>query len=322
MSKVVITNYSFESLAPEKEVLEPLGCRIVARQYESEEDLIALVADADYVIIQPPARLTASVIGTMKKCKLIVRNGVGTDNIDLDAAAARDIPVCNVPDYCTDEVADHTLALLLALTRRVVQISNHVRQGVWELPVPRQEIRVLKALRVGIVGFGRIGRQVIERLKSFRCTILVFDPLVDDAVIQDAGCIPTSIDDLLSTSDVISLHCPSNDQTRYMINKDSIERMKKGVMLINVARGDLVNTDDLITALGSGQIGAVALDITDPEPINKDNPLLEMDNVIITNHIAWLSVGAMEQVRKRTVDIVGQAIRGEKLPNVVNDVAT
>ena len=319
MSKVAITDHNFDSTDIEKEVLEPLGCEVVLRQCKTEEEAIDLTADADYVLTQF-ARVTARVIDAMENCQVIVRYGVGVDNVDLEAAAQRGIPVCNVPDYCTDEVADHTVGLILATTRRIVPIVDDVRAGSWTPLRPLERMQVLKVLTVGIVGFGRIGKEVAARLKPFKCLILVFDPVVDDAVIQQAGCTPVTFDELLSASDIISLHCPSNDQTRYMINEDSINKMKKGVMLINVARGDIVKTDDLIAGLESGQIGATALDVTDPEPINPDSSLLAMDNVIITSHVASVTLEAMEAVQRGAAEIVAMAVRGEKLPNIVNAV--
>jgi D-3-phosphoglycerate dehydrogenase len=296
-----------------------MGCEVIAQQCKSPQELIALVADADYVITQF-APMISSVIDAMEKCKVIVRYGIGVDNVDLDATAARGIPVCNVPDYCINEVADHTLGLILALNRQLVRVCNHVRDGLWKLPVPFEQIRVLTEMVVGVVGYGRIGRAVAERLKPFRCKILVSDPAVEASAVRASGCIPVTFDELLKTSDLITLHCPSTDQTRYMINEDSLQRVKKGVLLVNASRGNLIKIDALIAALRGGQVSAVALDVTDPEPINTDSPLLKMENVIITNHIASVSVSAREKLRTGVANTVVCAIRGEKLPNVVNNV--
>ena len=319
MSKVAITDYTFEDLTVEKGILEAAGCEVIAQQCKSPQELIRLVADTDYVITQF-APITSSVIDAMERCKVIVRYGIGVDNVDLDAAAAREIPVCNVPDYCINEVADHTLSLILALNRQLVWICHHVRNGFWKFSVPFEQMRVLTEMVVGIVGYGRIGRAVAERLKAFKCDILVFDPGVAASRISASGCTPVTLDELLQTSDLITLHCPSTDQTRYMINEESLQRVKKGVLLVNASRGNLIKTDDLIAALRSGQVSAVALDVTDPEPINTDNPLLKMENVIITNHIASASVSAIEKLRTGVANTVVRAIRGERLPNVVNNV--
>jgi len=319
MQKVAVTDYTFDSLDVEQIILEPLGCQVVGRQCKTQEELIALTADADYVITQF-ARVNAAVIEAMEKCRIIVRYGIGVDNVDLAAAAARRIPVCNVPDYCIDEVADHTLALILALSRMVVPPWDQIRQGNWRLPVTLAQMRVLREMAVGLVGFGRIGREVAGRLLAFKCKVLAFDPGVDASAIRDAGCEPVGLEELWAASDLISLHCPSTPKTRFLIDKGSIQKMKKGVLLVNASRGDLVQTEDLIAALESGQIAGAALDVCYPEPIPKDSPLLKMPNVIITPHVASASVRAVDTLRRRAAGAVACAVRGEKLHNVVNGV--
>jgi len=319
MAKVLITDNRFESLDVEKAILQPQGCEIIEGQYSRAEDLIPVVADIDYIITQF-SPLTAAVIAAMSRCRVIVRYGVGVDNIDLDAARARRIPVCNVPDYCMDEVADHTLGLILALTRQVVAVADHVRAGHWKLPGSLAQMRVLKEMTVGIVGFGRIGREVAGRLKAFKCKILVFDPVVPALEIERAGCTPAGLDEVLRASDLITLHCPSTAETRRIIHRDSLAKMKRGVLLVNPARGDLVKTDDLIAALESGQVGGAALDVTDPEPPPRDSPLLRINNVFITNHVAAASPTAIKTLRTSVAQTVVRAMRGEPLPNVVNGV--
>lgn len=320
MLKIVVTDYTFENLDIEKKILEPLGCEVIGQQCQSQEELISLVADADYVITQY-ARISAPVIDFMKKSKIIVRYGIGVDNVDLDAAAKRGIPVCNVPDYCIDEVADHTLAMILALTRQLFYIAGQVRKGSWKFPVDLSRMYVLKHLTTGVVGFGRIGREVAKRLTAFKSKILVFDPMVDPSEIKKAACQRVSLDELFATSDLITLHCPSNSRTRYLINQESITKMKRGVLIVNLSRGDLIRMQDLIATLENGDVAGAALDVTDPEPINPDSPLLRMDNVIITNHIASVSVSAVKRLRESAAHAVVCAIRGEELPNVVNNVS-
>jgi D-3-phosphoglycerate dehydrogenase / 2-oxoglutarate reductase len=319
MIKVAVTDFGGGEVEIEKKILEPLGCTVELKQCKTTEELIHHTQDADYVITQF-AKVNAEVINAMKKNKIIVRYGVGVDNVDLDAAAKKGIPVCNVPDYCIDEVADQTLAMLLSLTRRVSVLSNYVHGGKWGLPFSFEKILCLKGMTVGLVAFGKISREVALRLKPFKANILVFDPGVDAAVVKEAGCTPVTLDELYAKSDIISLHCPSNAKTRLMINADSIRKMKKGVLLVNTSRGDLVKTEDLIEALKSGQIDAVALDVTNPEPINTDNPLLKMDNVIITPHMASCSPVAPTVLREKVAQAVACAIQGKKLPNVVNGV--
>lgn len=319
MPKVAITDYTFPSLDIETGILQPLGCEVIGRQCKTPAELIESVADADHVITQF-APVNAAVIGAMKKCRVIVRYGIGVDNVDLDASAKKGIPVCNVPDYCIDEVADHTLAFILGLTRQVVPNWDVIRHGSWKIGVPLERMRALRDMTVGLVAFGRIGREVAARLKPFKCKVQVFDPVVDAASIKLAGCVPVGWEELEATSDLITLHCPSTAKTRGMINHESLARMKKGVLLVNASRGDLINTDDLIGALNSGHVSAVALDVTNPEPIPQDSPLLKMDNVIISAHIASTSPKSVHTLRSSAANIVAMAVRGEKLPNIVNGV--
>jgi D-3-phosphoglycerate dehydrogenase / 2-oxoglutarate reductase len=321
--KVAVTDFGIEEIDVEKGILEPLGCEIVGPlrlpDSKNEQKLSDLVKDADYVITQF-SPVTAAVIDAMQKSKIIVRYGIGVDNVDLKAAAAKNIPVCNVPDYCIDEVADSALAMILDLVRKISAHAALIKSGKWALAVPISQLCVLNEMTVGVVGFGRIGRAVAERLKPFRCKTLVFDPVVDAATIKAAGCTPASFDELLKTSDLVTLHCPSNEKTKQMINAQSLGKMKKGAMLVNTSRGTLVKTDDLTAALQSGQLSAAALDVTDPEPINMDNPLVKLDNVIINPHLASASPGAVTKLRTCVAKIVAMAVKGEKLPNIVNGV--
>jgi len=319
MRKAVITDYSFDDVDLERSILEALECQLEFLKAGKDQPLMDLVRDADAVITQF-APVTAEIIGAMQKARVIVRYGIGVDNVDLNAAAAKGIPVCNVPDYCIDEVADHTLALILAATRQIVPCDKSIKSGQWKLPVPLAALRALKDMTVGLVAFGRIGREVAARLKPFKCRILVFDPVVPPDDVRGAGCEPASLDEVLARSDLLSLHCPSTEQTKYMINAQSIAMMKKGAILVNASRGTLVDTDALVAALQSGQLSAAALDVTDPEPPGADHALLKLDNVVVTPHDASATPQAVKRLRCAAANLAAMALRGEKLPNVVNGV--
>lgn len=318
--KVAITDYSFPNLDVEEGILCPQGHQIAAwKEKHSALQLPELLADADAVITQF-APLTADVIQSMQRARVIVRYGIGVDNVDLLAAKARGIPVCNVPDYCIDEVADQTLAFMLATTRQVLSNCHAVREGRWGLATPLEQMRTLRDLTVGLVGFGRIGREVAARLQPFHCRVLVHDPAVTDAAVQKSGCHSSRMDQLFAESDLISLHCPSMPQTRGMINRDSLSAMKQGAILINVARGDLIDSDALCEALLKKHLSAAALDVFTPEPIPSDHPMLQMENVIFASHIASCSVRAVRTLRETAATIAAMALRGEPLPNIVNGV--
>jgi D-3-phosphoglycerate dehydrogenase len=322
MPTVLVTDHTFDPLDIEQRILEPLGAILDARQCKTAEQLVPLVGDADAVLTQF-SPVSAQVISAMKKVRVIVRYGIGVDNVDLAAARERGIPVCNVPDYCIDEVADHTLAFILAVTRQVVPNCARVRGGPWGLAVPLSEMKTLRDLTVGVVGFGRSGREVVRRLRPFRGVVHVFDPAVNPKEIESAGAsAATSLDELLSHSDILTLHCPSTAQTRRMLGAERLAQMKRGSILVNLARGDLVDTSALVAGLQSGHLAAAALDVCDPEPIPPGHPLLQMPNVIVSAHLASTSVRAVRTLRETAAGLVARRLRGETLPNVVNGVTT
>lgn len=319
MTKVVVTDYTFPDLSVERSILEPLGIEVVGAQAKAPDLLIPLVADADAVITQF-ASVNSDVIAAMSKARIIVRYGIGVDNVDLQAAHDRKIPVCNVPDYCIDEVADHTLAFILATTRQVVPNTLHNRDGRWGLATPLSEMRTLKDQTVGVVGFGRIGREVVDRLRAFKAKVLVYDPVVSVADILSKGASAVGLDQLLQQSDIISLHCPSTPATKKLLREETLAKVKQGAIVINLARGDLIDTAALVSALTSGRLSAAALDVCDPEPIPLDSPLRSLPNVITASHIASASVKAVAKLRESAAKHVANALQGMALSSVVNGV--
>lgn len=316
---VAVTDFSFPNLDVEQGILQSAGFELQSGQCKTAELLIPLVSQADAVITQF-APVKADVIAAMQRVKVIVRYGIGVDNVDLEAAKARGIPVCNVPDYCIDEVADHTLAFILGTTRQVVPNTLLVRDGKWGLAGSLDTLRTLRDQTVGIVGFGRIGREVAARLAPFKSRRLVFDPVVPKETIQAAGCEAVSLDDLLAQVDIVTLHCPSTPQTRKLLNTESIGKMRRGAIVINLGRGDLIDTAALVAALQSGQISSAALDVCDPEPIPADSLLRTLPNVITASHIASASPKSVRTLRETAAKIAAIALRGEPLPNIVNGV--
>jgi D-3-phosphoglycerate dehydrogenase len=314
--KVVVTDYTFPSLEIEEAILRGEGFEVVGGQCKTAETLIPLVSDADAVITQF-APVKDAVIAAMSRARVIVRYGIGVDNVDLDAARALGIPVCNVPDYCIDEVADHTLGFILATTRQVVRNSLQVKAGKPGLATPLDRMLTLRQLTVGIVGFGRIGREVAARLLAFKCRVLAHDPAISPSEIEEHGCQPVDLSSVYRESDLITLHCPSNAQTRGMINRETLGLMRPGVILINVARGDLVDPTALTESLRQGHVAAAALDVFNPEPIPADHPILHLDNVIVASHIASASVPAVRKLRETAANLALAALRGEPLYNVV-----
>lgn len=319
MPIVSVTDYTFPSLELEEAVLRSLGVEIRSGQCKSAETLVPLVRDADAVITQF-APVKADVIEAMQRARVIVRYGIGVDNVDLEAARRKGIPVCNVPDYCIDEVADHTLAFMLSLTRQIVPNTLLIRDGRWGLATGLEAMRTLRDQVVGIVGFGRIGREVAARLAPFKCQRLVYDPVIEAEAIRAAGCEPLPLSDVLAQADIVTLHCPSTAQTRKMLNATTLAALKPGALLINLARGDLVDTAALVETLQSGHLAGAAIDVCDPEPIPLESPLRSLPNVVAASHIASASPKAVRTLRETAARLAALALQGKPLPNVVNGV--
>jgi len=317
MPVVAITDFTFPSLEIEERIVHAAGAELRAGNDRHIAALKLLVADADAVITQF-APIHAEVISEMRRVKVIVRYGIGYDTVDVKAARERGIPVCNIPDYCIDEVADHTLAFILGVTRQVVPNTLYIRDGKWGLATPLDQLRTLRDQTVGIVGFGRIGREVAARLAPFKSRRLVFDAFVPADTIRSADCEPVTLEELLTQSDIVTLHCPSTPQTKKLLNTDALARMKRGAVVVNLARGDLIDTAALIAALQSGYLAGAAIDVCDPEPIPTDSPLRSLPNVIVASHIASASPKSVRTLRETAAHIAVMALRGEPLPNVVN----
>ncbi len=319
MAKVVVTDYTFESLDTEREIIEEAGHTLVGAHCQTQQELIDLCRDADIVITQF-ARVDEAVVEAMENAKAIVRYGIGYDNVAIDAAARRGIPVCNIPDYCIDEVADHTLAFILAATRDVRANNDLIADGKWGLANGVSTMVALSDLTVGIIGLGRIGREVAARLKGFRCHIVGSDPVMTSDAAAELGVELVSQQDLFAQADLITLHCPSLESTKNLINETSLAAMKRGAMLINIGRGDLVDLDALVAALRSGQVKAAGLDVFSVEPLPEDHPIRTMSNVMLSSHVASVSPGAISHLRRAVVSTALQALAGESLSNVVNGV--
>jgi D-3-phosphoglycerate dehydrogenase len=314
--KVVVTDYEYESLGEEQETMSKIGALLVPCQCKSEEELMENTADADGVFVQY-AYISRRVIENMKNCQIIVRYGIGIDCIDVAAATEHGIMVANVPDYGLQDVADHTVALLLAAARKITLSNQLVKSGTWDFkrakPLYRLEGRML-----GLVAFGSIGRMVADRMKPFGLQIQAYDPWVSDEILDKHSVTRVDFDTLLSTSDFISLHVPLVSATHQMINKEAFSKMKKSAILINTARGGLVDEDALVTVLQSGCLAGAALDVASCEPINPNSPLLEMDNVIITPHVAWYTEEAQYRLQSIAANDMARALGGEIPKNLLN----
>jgi phosphoglycerate dehydrogenase-like enzyme len=277
------------------------------------------VFDADAVILSHFPRISAPALRRFQKLQMVVRNGVGFDNVDIDAAGDLGIAVCNVPDYGTEEVADHTLALTLALQRNLFPATQDVHKGAWQWRIA-ESTRRLRGQRFGIVGAGRIGTATALRAKTFGFAVQFFDPHVPKGYEKAIGVERCgNLGDLLRTSDVVSLHCPLTEETRNLIGRAELAQMKPGSFLINTARGPVVRERDLLAALQSGHLGGAALDVVEREPAY-DKQLLEFPNFLLTPHIAFYSKQAILDLRTSSAQNVADTLRGGAPANVVNRV--
>jgi D-3-phosphoglycerate dehydrogenase len=314
-AKVVLTDYVWESLEVEKQTLAGLA-DLVALQTKQADDFLAEAKDCDALLNTYAGPITAEVMAQMPKCKIIARYGIGVDTIDLDAATAAGIIVTNNPTYCIEEVAEHTMALLLAAARKIAFYDRLVRAGRWEVP-PGKPLFRLSGSTLGLVGFGNIARQVAVRAAAFGMRVLFADPFINDGQFSEPGK-KMELPALLAEADFVSLHPPLTAQTRKMINDDAFARMKRTAVLINCARGPIVDTDALVRALDAGKIAGCALDTVDPEPLPNPHPLRGRENVIINPHAAWYSEQAMVGLQAGAPGEVRRVLSGVWPINVVN----
>lgn len=307
---IAITDNVFPSLDPAKKALAKLDPEYRMSKSPSADDILAVARDADAVLVTY-AKLPGDLLRQLKRCKAIGRFGLGVDNIDLPAAKECGIAVNYVPDYCLREVSDHAMALLLALARKVTLSNKLVQSGRWEVP-PITPLRRVEGQTLGLIGFGNIPRALAPKAKAFGLKVLTHDPYVKPEALAAAGVEGVSFDDLLARSDFISVHAPLMPATRGLIGAAAFAKMKKGAMLINTARGPLVDEAALVAALDSGQLGGAALDVVTAEPLAKDSPLIGRDNVILTPHTAFYSVEALEELQTKCASDVARVLSGEK----------
>ncbi|MFN4293335.1 MAG: C-terminal binding protein [Thermoflexales bacterium] len=314
MYRVVITDHAFPSLDPERGVLAGLAEVIDRSPLRTEDDVIRAARDADALIIGF-VPITARVMDALPRLRCVVRYGVGYETIDVPAAAARGIQVANVPDYCIPEVADHAMALLLALARKVIPLDASVRRGEWATLKAAKPAHRIEGQTLGLIGMGRIGSAVVRRALGFGMRVIAHDKYLSPERAQAVGATLVDFDTLLREADFISIHTPLTPETRHLINAETIDKMKPSAYLINVARGAIVDTLALADALQRGKLAGAALDVFEQEPLPDDHPIRNAPNVILHPHAAWYSEEAMTQLQVNAAEEVARALRGEPLKN-------
>ena len=314
-AKVVITDYVWESLDVERKTLGEMA-ELVALKTKKPEEFLDAAKDCDALLNTYAGPITAEVMSKMPKCRIIARYGIGVDTIDLEAATRAGIIVTNNPTYCIEEVAEHTMALLLACARKIAFYDRLVRSGRWEVP-PGKPIFRLVGRTLGLVGFGNIAREVAVRAAAFGMRVLYADPFVKEGQFSSPGK-RAELEVLLREADFVSLHPPLTPDTRKMMNDRAFSLMKPSAFLVNCSRGPVVDTEALVRALDAKKIAGCALDTTDPEPLPDPHPLRGRENVIVVPHAAWYSEQAMAGLQAGAPGEVRRVLSGEWPLNVVN----
>jgi D-3-phosphoglycerate dehydrogenase / 2-oxoglutarate reductase len=299
---VVITDLDHDNVDPERSVLDGHDVELRVLRCRTPEEVAAQAGDAD-VLINQYVPITAEALDALPRCRLVVRYGVGVDNVDVEAAAARGVWVANVPDYGRDEVADHTLALALAVLRGVVALDRSVREGSWDLEAARP-LRRLSALTYGVVGCGAIGTAMAGRAAGLGMRVLGYD-------VPQVGSVPpierVPLEELLSSSDVVSLHAALTAETHHLLGAAALERMRPTAFLVNTARGGLVDAAALLAALDAGELAGAALDVLEGEPPDElGRRLARHPKVVMTPHAAWYSEEAFHTLK---TEVAREALR-------------
>jgi D-3-phosphoglycerate dehydrogenase / 2-oxoglutarate reductase len=315
---IAVSDSVFPNLNPTREVLSRLDAELVLAEKPSADAIIQVARDADALLVTY-AKVTAEMIGQMTRCRIIARFGIGVDSVDIPAATNAGIVVTRVPDYCIDEVSDHTMALLLALVRKIPFANSRAHAGRWEMPavVP---IHRLRGSVLGLVGFGRIPQLVVPKAKAFGLKVISYDPFISQETMNQAGVGKVDFSELVHVSDHISIHAPLGPETRHLFHADVFHKMKPTAHLINTARGSIVDEEALAEALDRGHLAGAALDVLSQEPPSR-SPLFGRENVILTPHMSFYSAESLIDLQTRAAEEVVRVLTGQSPRDPVNPEA-
>ena len=318
MKKIVVIEPGYLNYSAEENILQDWDPQfVVVPANASLEEKLRQVSNPDAIMVRE-ATVSRPMIEAMQQCRVIVRYGVGVDNIDSQAAKEKGIYVANVPDYGSEDVAEHALALLLAATRRIATRNRDVRDGQWGIG-QREPMFRLAGKILGVVGFGRISRCFVQKASGFGFKrILVVDPLLTDEQASQAGVTRVNLDTLCREADFISLHAPLTPDTHHLIGEAELAKMKPSAVLVNTSRGGLIDEQALINALLQKRIFAAGLDVFESEPLSAKSPLLQMDNTLCTDHTAWVTEESVVEFQSKSAHEVRRAFEGEHPLNWVN----
>jgi len=317
----VLVDYDEDLFTPPDWVGDELaryGITWTVGQHRTPEAVLEAARSGDVVIVQSVRPLlTRAVIEQLERCRCLVRLGIGYDSVDVAAATERGIPVCNVPTYCIDDVADHALALLMGAARHVARQDRWIRAGRWDRTGARPARR-MKGCTLGFVAFGRIARALAERVSGFGMTLLAYDPYLDAEAIARYGAQKVELDELLQRADFISVHCPLSEETHHLLSTREFSLMKEGVFIVNTSRGPVIDEAALVEALRSGKVWGAGLDVFEHEPLPHDSPLRGFDNVTFTPHVGANSEESVADLYRTGCQIAINVYNGRWPPGVVN----
>lgn len=312
---VAVVNHRFANLDIEREVLS--GHQVIEVHGRSEAEVLPHLRQVDAILLGSTPKLTAAGLATLERCRTIVRYGIGVDNVDVAEATARGILVCNVPDYCVEEVADHTLLLCIAMARKLLPAAAYGAGGQWRLGDLRP-ITELSGQVLGLVGFGKIARRLSAKSQALGLRVLAYDPFVDAAAMAEAGVEKRGLDDLLAAADIVSLHAPLTGSTRGMIGPNQLARMKSTAFLVNTSRAELVDEAALVQSLSDRRLAGCGLDVFWEEPPPPGHPLLGRSDVILTPHMAWYSDQSVHRLQRQAAEQARAVLSGQLPPFVIN----
>lgn len=314
--KITIVDCDHETFEEEHEVTGREGIELTRTQATTEDEVARAARDAEAILIQY-APVTAAVLDALPQLSAIGRYGVGVDTIDVEAATARGVAVCNVPDYGVQDVSDHAIALTMSVVRGTAQLDRLVRSGEYGL-VPVKPLHRVSTLRFGVVGLGRIGAATAAKARALGFTVVGSDPQLEVGTQTSDGTPVVDFETVLSTSDVISLHVPLLESTHHLLDEHTIARMKDGAMLINTCRGAVTDSDAVARALRTGKLKGAGLDVFETEPLPADSPLLECPNAVLTPHASWYSEESYAEVKRRATEAVVAVLRGQRPRDIMN----
>lgn len=310
--KLVVTDQAFGNTRHEQAAARAIGADFAEYQCRTEDDTCAAVAGAQ-AVLNNFAPMTRKVLAAMPKGAVVVRYGVGVDNVDLASARDLGVRVCNVPDYGVEEVADHAAAFSLSLARKLGRLDAGIRSGAWQIGAMVDGLRSLRDTTVGLIGMGRIARAYAARMAAFGCRITGFDPFVTDEAARAAGITPLARDAVIASANILSLHVPFTPETRHLIDAEALARLPAGAIVVNCSRGGLIDEEALAAALGIGQISGAGLDVFEKEPLADASPLRSAPNVVMSPHAAFFSDASVDALQRLAAEEALRGLRGEAL---------